>query len=186
MKNIITSIAIAGCAALTTNYSIAESTDDGNVYAGVQYGIGDFSASGVSVDYSPDIILLRFGMRNDYFALETRVGSGVKSVTESIPGVAGNVDLSIGSLIGAYGVLHANFSESSSVYGLVGVTRIEASLRETTAGITETDRDNGLSIGAGIDIGVWEDVKLNIEYTSYIIDSDFNLNSIGLGIVFGY
>ena len=185
MKNKITSIVLAGAAALTVNYAIAESTDDEDIYAGVQYGFGDFSTSDISKDFDPQVIVGRFGLRKNNFALEARIGSGIQSDSQTIPGVLGDVDLYIGSLLGLYGIGHINLGESSSVYGLVGVTYIEASLRNSL-GLSESDRDNGLSIGVGADYGVGENVTLNIEYTSYIIDSDFDLKVLGLGVTFGY
>ena len=184
MKNIITSIVLAGAAALTVNYAIAESTDNEDIYAGVQYGFGDFSASDISKDFDPQVIVGRFGLRNNNFALEARIGSGIQSDTQSIPGT-GDVDLYIDSLIGAYGIGHINLGESSSIYGLAGVTYLDASLRNQI-GLSESDRDNGLSIGVGADYGLGENVSLNIEYTSYIIDSDFDLKVLGLGVTFGY
>ena len=184
MKNIITSIVLAGAAALTFNYAIADSTDGEDIYAGVQYGFGDFSVSDISQDFDPQVIVGRFGLRNDNFALEARLGSGIKSDTQNIQGT-GNVNLYIDQFYGAYGIGHFNFNESFSVYGLAGFTYVKASLRNQI-GLSESDSDNGLSIGAGADYGVGENVTLNIEYTSYIIDSDFELKVLGLGVTFGY
>ena len=184
MKNITTSIVLAGVAALTLNYAIADSTDDKDIYAGVQYGFGDFSVSGISQDFDPQVIVGRFGFRNDNFALEGRIGSGIKSDTQDIQGT-GDVNLYIDNFYGAYGVGYFDINESFSIYGLAGFTYLEASLRNQI-GLSESDRENGLSIGVGADYGVVENVKLNIEYTSYVIDSDFELNVLGLGVSFGY
>ena len=184
MKNEITSIVIAGALVLATNYAIADSTGESDIYAGVQYGFGDFSARDVSKDFDPQVIVGRFGLRNDNFALEARFGSGINSDTQNIQGT-GDVNLYIDKFYGAYGVGHINLGESASVYGLAGFTYVEASLRNQI-GLSESDRDNGLSIGIGADYGVGENVSLNIEYTSYIIDSDFDLKVLGLGVTFGY
>jgi len=184
VKNKVTSIVLAGVAAITTSYAIADTAGDENIYAGVQYGFGDFSARDLSKDFDPQVIVGRFGLRNNNFALEARIGSGIQSDTQSIPGT-GDVDLYIDSLIGAYGIGHINLGESSSIYGLAGVTYLEASLRNQI-GLSESVRDNGLSIGVGADYGVGENVTLNIEYTSYIIDSDVDLKVLGLGVTFGY
>ena len=184
MKNITTSIIIAGLAALSVNYAIADTTDGKDIYAGVQYGFGDFSVSNISQDFDPQVIVGRFGLRNDNFALEARIGSGIQSDTQNIQGT-GDVNLYIDNFYGAYGLGYIDFNESFSVYGLAGFTYLEASLRNQI-GLSESDRDNGLSICIGADYGVGENVTLNIEYTSYIIDSDFELKVLGLGVTFGY
>ena len=184
MKNKITSIVLAGAAAITTNYAIAESTDNEDIYAGVQYGFGDFSATDISKDFDPQVIVGRFGLRKNHFALEARIGSGIQSDSQFIEGT-GNVDLYIDQFFGAYGIGHINLGESASVYGLAGFTYLEASLRNQI-GLSESDRDNGLSIGVGADYGVADNITLNIEYISYIVDSDFDLKVLGLGVTFGY
>ena len=126
----------------------------------------------------------RFGLRKHNFALEGRIGSGIQSDTQFIQGT-GSVDLFIDKFYSAYGIGYFNLGESASVYGLLGFTYLEASLRNNI-GLSESDRDNGLSIGVGADFGVADNITLNIEYTSYINDSDFDLKVLGLGVTFGY
>jgi opacity protein-like surface antigen len=184
VKNKITSLLLAGAAVITTNYAIADSTDNEDIYAGFQYGFGDFSVSGISQDFDPQVIVGRFGLRKNNFALEGRIGSGIQSDTQYIQGT-GDVNLYIDKFYGAYGVGYINLNESASLYGLAGFTYLEASLRNNV-GLSESDRDNGLSIGVGADYGVGENITLNLEYTSYIIDSDFDLKVLGLGVTFGY
>ena len=123
-------------------------------------------------------------MGKNNFALEGRFGSGIKSDTQFIQGT-GDVDLYIDNFFGAYGIGHINLGKSSSVYGLAGFTYLEASLRNNI-GLSESDRDNGLSIGVGADYGIADNITLNIEYISYIVDSDFDLKVLGLGVSFGY
>jgi len=189
VKNVITSIVIVGAFALTTyaNSALAESTDDSTIYAGVQYGLSSFSIKGNQEDFNTDVILGRFGLRSDFIALEARLGSGITSDTKTPAGSIFDFTASIDSLLGLYGVANADFGKFSSVYGLVGVTRLEATLRGSSgSAISETEYETGLSIGVGANLGVWEDVSINLEYTSYLIDSDFDLDSVGLGVVFGF
>jgi opacity protein-like surface antigen len=184
VKNKITSIILAGAAAITANYATADSTEAEDIYAGVQYGFGDFSVSGISTDFDPNVVVGRFGLRNDNFALEARLGSGIQSDNTYVSG-AGDVNLYIDQFAGAYGIGYFNFNESFSVYGLLGVTYLEASVRNEI-GLSESEWENGLSVGVGADYGIGENITLNLEYTSYVIDSDYDLKVVGLGVVFGY
>ena len=184
MKSRVASIMLAGAAAIIANYAIADSTEDEDIYAGIQYGFGDFSVSGISNDFDPNVIVGRFGLRNDNFALEARIGSGIQSDSQSISGV-GNVNLYIDQFAGAYGIGYYDFNESISAYGLLGVTYLEASVRNDI-GLSDSDWENGLSVGVGADYDVGENVTLNIEYITYVIDSDYDLKVFGLGVTCGY
>jgi opacity protein-like surface antigen len=189
VKNVITSIALAGAFALTTytTTALAESNDDSTIYAGVQYGLSTFSIKGVQDDFNTDVILGRFGLRSDFIALEARLGSGIRSDTKTPAGSLFDYTASIDSLLGLYGVANADFGQSSSVYGLVGVTRLEATIRGSSgSAISENEYETGLSIGVGANLGAWEDVSINLEYISYLVDSDFDLDSVGFGVVFGF
>ena len=189
VKNLITSMVIAGAFTLTTytSHALAESTDDSTIYAGVQYGLSNFSVKGVSEDFNTDVIVGRFGLRSDFIALETRLGSGIRSDTKTPAGSIFDFTASIDSILGLYGVANADFGKSSSVYGLIGVTRLEATIRGSSgSAIRETEYESGLSIGVGANLGAWEDVSINLEYMSYLVDSDFDLDSVGLGVVFGF
>lgn len=185
MKNIITSIVIAGSVALTTNYAIADS-DDG-VYVGVQYAVGNFTMEGIPAEFNPNVVVTRFGkFHNDNFALEARMGFSAKDSTKSISGA--DVTVNMDPFIGGYGIGHINLSETSSVYGLVGVTYAQATARRSDSGLSVSDRDNGLSIGVGGDVEVGNNIALNIEYVSYLNNNSdgFDFNALGFGIMLSY
>ena len=188
VKNNFTSITTAGLVLLTSNSVFAEDTDD--FYVGLQYGVSDISVQGVSDDFSPGIVMGRFGkFHNDNFALEARMGFGVGSDTQTLSGSTDIATFNMGPLIGLYGVGHLDIGAKASIYGLVGVSYAEGSTYITGAtsrSATETLKGNGLSIGVGADIGVWKNIGINVEYVSYVNNSEFDINALGIGLIIGY
>jgi len=160
---------------------VADNT--GKTYFGAQYAIGSYNEDGFE-EVNPTALVGRFGkFFNDNFALEGRLGIGLQD--DSIDILGTDVSLEIDTLFGVYGVGHFNLNETSSVYGLIGFTRAEATV--SAPGFTsESDDESGLSFGVGADIGIGNNVALNIEYTQYLNKSDFDFSAIGLGAVFSF
>jgi len=155
-------------------------------YIGVQYAIGDYSEDGIPEDFSPTALVGRFGANvNPNFAVEARLGFGLQDDTQSIFGFDASLELD--SLVGIYGVGSVNLGGMSSLYGVIGFTRIEGTASiPAIPGASSTDDETDLSIGIGGNIGVSKTVALNIEYISYVSKSTFDLNALGLGIVVGF
>jgi hypothetical protein len=166
------------------NSSGSSLSDD--IYFGLGYSVTKFSVDGAgSLDTNPTALVGRFGgFATENFAIEGRYGLGVAHDSITISG--GRLNEKIDSIFGVYGILHANLSADSSVYGLLGFTKAELTSTESTStSSSATTRDwTGVSIGVGLDIG-----KFNIELTQYIRESQQNLNDIGLdltAITLGY
>ena len=180
MKTIILNAIIAASIIAAPFEVFASSEVD--AYLGIGYGVSEFSAEGIP-DFNPSGLVVRFGgIFNRYFAIEGRFGVGLEEDTQNINGVEASVELD--SLMGAYGVGHINFGKSSSVYGLIGVSRVEGTVKvPTIPGATASDDESDLSFGIGVDVGITKSISLNIEYVSYVNKTDFDLSAIGLGAV---
>lgn len=173
--------AMFSCLTIATSSAVADNTD--KTYFGVQYAIGTYSEDGFD-DINPTALVGRFGKYfNDNFALEGRLGIGVQDDSINIFGT--DVSLEIDTMLGIYGIGHLNLNETSSVYGLVGLTRAEATVSIPGFG-SESNDDTGLSFGVGANIGVSNTVALNVEYTQYLNKSDFDFSALSFGAVFSF
>ena len=66
-----------------------------------------------------------------------------------------------------------------SFYGIAGLSLVAGEIE--SASLNKSDSDFGISYGAGIDIGTGKSV-LNIEYMSYTDDSNFDFDTLALGL----
>lgn len=180
MKTITLSIVLAASIIAIPFQVFASSEVD--AYLGIGYGVGEYSAEGVP-DFNPSGMVVRFGgIFNRYFAIEGRFGVGLEEDTQNINGV--DVSVELDTLMGAYGVGHIYFGKSSSVYGLIGISRVEGTVKAPSIpGATASDNENDLSYGIGVDVGITQSISLNIEYVSYVTKTDLDLSAIGLGAV---
>jgi len=179
-KKILT-VAMFSCMSVASASAIADNTN--KTYFGAQYAIGTYSEDGFD-DVNPTALVGRFGKYfNDNFALEGRLGIGIQDDSINIFGT--DVTLEIDTILGIYGIGHFNLNETSSVYGLLGLTRAEATVSASGFG-SDSDDETGLSFGVGADIGVSETVALNIEYTQYLNKSDFDFSALSFGAVFSF
>jgi len=187
MKNKLISITLAGSLCLVTGTGIAGTA--GENYFGLQYGIGNYDEDGISETYEPTLLIGRFGrFLTPNFAIEGRLGIGLDDDTHNLPEL-GNRDatLELDSMFGLYGTAHFNITESSSIYGVLGVSRIEgtASLPDFP-GMESTEDSSSVSYGVGADIGIGSRWALNIEYIRYLDkdDFDFDVGSVGASFSF--
>ena len=122
------------------------------------------------------------------FAIEGRLGTGLADDTHNLSAF-GNRDatLEIDSMLGIYGTAHLDIAKSSSIYGVLGVSRIEgtASLPEFP-GLESTEKNSSVSYGIGADIGIGDRWALNVEYIRYLDkdDFDFDVGSVGASFKF--
>ncbi len=180
LKKLILSAVMLTVLSAISMVTVADNT--GKSYFGVQYSIATYEDEFVEID--PTALIGRFGKYfNNNFSLEGRFGIGLQDDTVDIFGT--NVSLELDTLFGVYGVGHINLNESSSVYGMIGFTRAEATI-SIPGFISESEDESGLSFGIGADIGIGNNVALNIEYTQYLNKSDFDFSAMGLGAVFSF
>ena len=180
---------IAGALALfaATTVGAAENRN----YIGVQYGVSKYSESGVSEDFEPTAIIGRFGRDiNANFAIEGRLGMGLDDDTRFVPELCdcgADIDLEIDTILGIYAKGSFNPNEWLSLYGMLGGSRVSV-----TAGLSgfpstkESDDENSLSYGAGIDIGFSSSAAVNIEYMRYLDKDDFSLDMASIGLIFRF
>lgn len=189
MKTKLILIALASTLFVLTRVGMAGAENE--VYAGVQYGIGNYDEDGVSKSFNPTVLIGRFGTYlNPNFSIEGRFGLGLQDDTQFVPefGVSGiDASLEVDSIMGLYGTGHYNLTESSSIYGVLGVSRVKgtASIPSIPAA-TSSENENSVSFGVGADIGVGNNVALNLEYMQYLNKSSFDLGVLGLGAVFSF
>ena len=166
-------IASASCQAL------AHEAD--TVYLGLGYGHGIYSADNVP-DFTVGAAIGRlgaFGSKN--LAIEGRAGVGVLDDTQSVNGV--DVTLELDTLYGMYGLGHFTFGKNSSIYGVLGFTKVRGNA--SAAGV-ESGGEGDISYGVGVDLGITRSIAINIEYMSYVSTSSFDINAAGLGLVIGF
>lgn len=161
----------------------AMSGNPGQTYIGAQYGLISEDEPGFETS-NPTAIIGRFGnFINRDISVEGRIGVGVQDDTTHDFGI--DFTLDIDSILGVYAVGHLNLEGPSSLYGLIGFTRVEATASAPGFG-SDTSSENGLSFGVGADIGVGNNAAINIEYIQYLNKSDVDLTALGLGFTFNY
>jgi outer membrane immunogenic protein len=185
-RNISLSIVVA--VMLSTNSAFAGLL--ASSYGGIQFASFDASIDGIPEDFSPTGLIGRLGNNiNENFSVEGRLGFGLSDDTITATDGVDTASLSIelDTLIGVYGVGHIMLNESSSIYGLVGFTKVDGTVSASISGSltgsgSSSEDESGLSYGVGADIGVGKNLALNIEYIQYLNESELDLNAISLGI----
>ena len=161
-------------------------------YAGIQYSYADFSFQDVQEEFSPTALIGRAGSNfNQYVSIEGRLGIGLSedtvTVTEGVTTASESID--IDTLIGLYGVGRLPLGKTSSLYALVGFTRIDATASTSVTGLGSasfSDDESDLSYGFGADIGIQYNLWVNVEYVQYLDKSDIEVSAIAVGLRFGF
>ncbi|MDA3869240.1 MAG: porin family protein [Gammaproteobacteria bacterium] len=184
MKSKLLYITLACSLLLFTLPTIAQPY--GNYYAGAQYAQSDYNEEGISANFEPAMVVGRFGKSfNPHVAVEARLGLGLDEESQFIPelGPAGiDRTLALNSLIGIYLTGHLNLTESSSVYAITGTSRAEASAMAFPAA-SSTVAEGDFSYGVGANIGILNNIALNIEYMQYLDANHFDLSAIAVGVL---
>lgn len=176
-------MAIAVAIASISGPAIGKTADE--IYIGAQYGYGFYSQDNVP-DFNPGAVVGRFGAFGAAnLAIEGRVGAGVQDDTQTVG--ANDVTLELDTLLGMYGVGHFNFGRNSSIYGVLGFTRVDGKANiPSLSDLTESGDDSDISYGVGVDIGITRSIAVNIEYMSYISKSEYDINAAAVGLVFNF
>lgn len=189
MNNKLLLIVWASTLLFVTGTGIASSEDKS--YFGIQYGVGDYSENNLSKTFEPTVLIGRLGYYfRPSFSIEGRFRLGVEDDTQFLPerGVSGlDATLELDTILGLYGTGHINLTGSSSLYGVLGVSRVKAttSVPEFPP-VTSTKIDDSFSYGVGADIGIGKSMVLNIEYMRYLDKDNLELNVIGVGAAFRF
>ena len=176
MKNKLISTGLVTIALLASSNVFA--AQKGETYAGVQLAFIDatFKDPDGNEDASPMGLVGRFGSYMDEnISIEARLGFGIAD-DEVDTGVTVELD----SLIGVYGVGHKKLNPTTSVYGMVGFTKIEASAYwyiPFFGSGSETADESGLSFGFGANMDMGNQMAFNIEYMMYLSESEVDVNA---------
>ena len=194
---------LLGCAlaALSANAMAADKTGRG--YVGAGYTMLDVSPE-VGSSYDLSALGVRGGYYfNKYFSVEGRLAFGVGDDTQHlgtvIDPVLGPVSVDetveLDYSIGVYAVGHIPLTEQFQLYGLVGFTQHEITVKDcgtalgTTLCFSEGYDDSDLSFGVGAEFDMTNNLSLGVEYVSYFSDGEVNgakYDSDGLGITLNY
>lgn len=180
-------IALAGALFLVTKSGVAGT--EGEYYFGLQYGAGNYDEDGISETYEPTLLVGRLGrFLTPVLAVEGRLGVGLDDDTHNLPGFGNrDVTLEIDNALGLFGAAHLNLTASSSVYGLLGISRVEATTSlPSFPGLESTTHNSSVSYGLGADIGIGSRWALNIEYMRYLDKEDFNFDVGSVGASFSF
>lgn len=189
MKNKFVVVMLTSALLFFMRAGIADSENKN--YVGIQYGIGQYNEDGISQEFNPSILIGRFGRYlHPNFSLEGRLGIGLQDDTQFLPelGVSGqDATLELDYILGVYGTGHFNLTDSFSVYGVLGASSVKgtASLPSFPA-IKSTENNSSVSYGIGADLGISNNIALNLEYMMYLDKPEYDLSVIGLGIVFDF
>lgn len=165
--------------------SPALSAQAGSPYAGLQLSTFTYDEKGFE-ELEPTGGTLQLGYRvSGAFSVEGRLGTGLDDgeIEMTYEGVPVDVSFELDSLMGVYGLGHLPISDTSSVYGLIGWTRVEATTTASAGGYTVSDdgTESGLSYGIGAEVGLNDRAALRLEYTSYLDEDDFTFTGISVG-----
>ena len=187
MKNKLISITLAASLCLVTGTGIAGT--EGENYFGLQYGYANYDESGVSKTYKPTAFVARFGrFLTPNFAIEGRLGTGLDDDTHNLSEFGDrDVTLEIDSIFGLYGTGHFNITETSSIYGVLGVGWVKSSANmPDLRRLESTEKNSSVSYGIGADIGIGSRWALNIEYMQYLDKDDFDVGMASVGASFSF
>ena len=149
----------------------------GKEYLGMQFGVSLYTEEGYP-DYNPTFGAVRVGYNlNKNLALEARYGEGNRNDTDTVGGIHVGVD--IYDFRGLYGLVSFSLTRGIEPYILAGFT--SAKLNIGNLGIVKRE---GMSYGAGFNlIGYGKDLAWNVEFVSYINETDILSSQVSLSSV---
>jgi hypothetical protein len=138
----------------------------GDSFIGLQYGQADKDSK--NYDYA----LARIGAHiTDEIAIEYRAGKGVGDRTK-----VDGFEVKIEQLTGVYGSYHYYLTDTASIYGIAGWSKIK--VEGSSNGTQDSD---GASYGAGIEYN-----GFNVEWMQYLDNNDFDAKAIAVGYNFWF
>jgi hypothetical protein len=142
--------------------------ESGDGFIGLQYGQAE---DGDSKNY--DYALARIGAHiTDEIAIEYRAGKGVGDRTK-----VDGIKVKIERLTGVYGSYHYYLTDTASVYGIAGWSKVK--VEGSLNGASVTQSSDGASYGAGIEYN-----GFNVEWMQYLDTDDIDATAIGVGYNF--
>ncbi|UCB56219.1 MAG: outer membrane beta-barrel protein [Thiotrichales bacterium] len=175
MYKYIFSLAAAGLIVLFADHAAAD-TDD-SPYLGIQYAFGNVGVDTLSTDFNPTTLVARVGkFFHRSYSVEGRIAFPLQDDTKTVSGNDATVGLF--GLLGAYGTARLNW-QRYSIYGIAGLSLVEGEIKVSST--TQSDSELGISYGAGLDIR-FGGTLVNLEYLSYLDESSFDFDALGIGV----
>jgi opacity protein-like surface antigen len=189
MKNKLALIALSGLLISVAETGVADT--ENKFYAGLQYGVGEYSESNVSEDFDTSVAMGRFGYDiNSSFSIEGRLGTSLEDDSQFLLeqcACGSDVTLEIDAIMGIYGKGRYDLSEWFSVYGMLGASRVEATVSLADfPDADNTESESTISYGVGVDIGFARRWAFNVEYLRYLDGDDFDLDIASAGVTFAF
>lgn len=174
---------IAALLLVTVVPTTALSVTPGIQYLAVNYTNMTFSENGIDTEYNPTALIGRYGVNTTkYFSFEGRVGMGLSGDTQRL--FFTDVTLDIDSMFGLYAIGHINIIPALSLYGVLGITQVKATV--SAPELQSTDSESGFSYGIGTDISISEGTQINFEYTQYLDESNVDISALSIGLKFNF
>lgn len=178
---------LAIASAMAPTIAMASPVEQGNMYVGFQFSQLTLDLDDLSDDAEGSAAIGRFGFFvADRVAIEGRLGIGLSddSVEFDDDGFMVDVDVDLDRLQGLYAVGYLPLRQQASLYGLLGYTDARATI--TGSGVSDSEADSGLSYGVGAEFHPSDRFALNLEYTQYLDESDYELSAISAGMRFNF
>lgn len=155
---------------------------DGLYYVGVNYVGATYKEEGFP-NVHPSALAFKAGRElHRNLAVEVRAGFGVGHDTVTHMGVP--IDVRLDHFFGFYGRGILPLSESSSVYGLIGVVGGRVTARG--AGYSVSSSDTGISLGLGLELGIDKHSALSFEWAELFEATDYKVEAASLGYTYRY
>jgi opacity protein-like surface antigen len=188
MKNNLISLALASSLLLATGAGVAGT--EGENYVGAQYAVSYYNEDGISKEFSPTLVIARLGrFFTPNFAIEGRLGFGLQDDTQFLSELGSGYDatLDIERIFGLYATGHINLTESASIYGVLGASKVKGTASVPSfIGLESTEDNSSVSYGIGADIGIGSKFAVNVEYIRYLDKSEFTLDAVAVGAVYKF
>lgn len=178
MKKIIA----AGVLGLAMLAPAAFATEEGDTAFSVGLNMFTYEESGFD-SASPmglDFSYLYWGSPN--VGYEFRAGFGMSEDTVDVSGV--DVDLQITSYYGLYARYAFRPDAAFNPYGILGFSSVSTEAK--AGGFSADDSGSDLSYGFGFDYMFTESTGLNMEYLLMYGDSNVDISTINIGLVFEF
>lgn len=164
---------------LLSGYAQAEN------YYGGGFSFLDYSVEAIEgVEPSVTAIVGRLGTGfNENFSGEVRLGFGVGDDTVTVDALGGtDVDVELDHIFGAYVRGGIPVTESFYPYAIVGYTRGKGTASSDFFDRSDSESESDVSFGVGADVGVSENIIINIEYMNYYDKDGAEVDGFSIGV----
>lgn len=164
------------CLAAFSTHSYAEQNQG---YYGIGYHMGSYENTGMP-EANPGAIAFRAGgYLNQVIALEARLALGISDDTVRTSAI-NSIDIELDTALSAFIKADVPMTPFVNAYGLLGLTRGE--IETSSAGLTASESETGLSYGLGIEGEISRRTSLSIEYVQLLDEDAFEYTAINVGI----